>query len=108
MNRRGFLGGMLAACAAPAIVRAGSLMAGRGLIVPMNGLVKRVDVLYGWSVADSGFSVRTTDVYQIEDYPGSVLDNLHRNAQRDLNRNIRALVDMIPLLYDPISGIRCT
>lgn len=34
MNRRGFLAGMLAACAAPAVVKAGILMPSRGIIVP--------------------------------------------------------------------------
>jgi hypothetical protein len=33
MDRRGFLGSILAACAAPAIVRASSLMQGRGIVV---------------------------------------------------------------------------
>lgn len=33
MNRRGFLGSILAACAAPAIVRAQSLMPGRGIVL---------------------------------------------------------------------------
>lgn len=47
MNRRGFMGSMLALCAAPAIVRASSLMKlapgferlESGLIVPGNGLL---------------------------------------------------------------------
>ena len=38
MNRRGFLGTCLALAAAPAIVRASSLMPGRGLIVPRQDL----------------------------------------------------------------------
>ncbi len=36
MNRRGFLNGVLAACAAPAVVRAGSLMK---IVVPSTDLV---------------------------------------------------------------------
>lgn len=39
MNRRGFLGAMLAACAAPAIVRADSLMR----IVPRDTLIAEFD-----------------------------------------------------------------
>lgn len=39
MNRRGFLGAMLAACAAPAIVRAGSLMRINPAIVPDDRVV---------------------------------------------------------------------
>lgn len=36
MNRRGFLGGILAACAAPAIVKAELLMPVRKIVVPAN------------------------------------------------------------------------
>lgn len=42
MNRRGFLGGILAACAAPAIVKAELLMPVRKIVVPnetISGLV---------------------------------------------------------------------
>lgn len=39
MDRRGFLGSMLAACAAPAIVRASSLMKCSGIIVPSQELL---------------------------------------------------------------------
>lgn len=39
MDRRGFLGSMLAACAAPAIVRASSLMKCSGIIVPSQDLL---------------------------------------------------------------------
>ncbi len=39
MDRRGFLGAMLAACAAPAIVRAGSLMRINPAIVPDDRVV---------------------------------------------------------------------
>lgn len=44
MNRRGFLGAMLAACAAPAIVRAGSLMRiNQKIIIPESPAM-----LYDW------------------------------------------------------------
>lgn len=36
MERRGFLGAMLAACAAPAIVRAASLMKVSGIVIPTD------------------------------------------------------------------------
>ena len=45
MDRRGFLGAILAAGAAPAIVRIGSLMPVQSIIVPTTRQV--VDVLYG-------------------------------------------------------------
>ncbi len=45
MKRRDFLGTMLAACAAPAIVRAGSIMRVRGLIVPRQGLILAADLM---------------------------------------------------------------
>lgn len=39
MNRRGFLTGMAAAIAAPAVVRSGVLMPLRGIVMPTNHLV---------------------------------------------------------------------
>lgn len=36
MNRRGFLGSILALCAAPAIVRIGSLMPVRNIVLPTD------------------------------------------------------------------------
>lgn len=44
MNRRGFLGGILAACAAPAIVKAELLMPVRKIIVPAYTCFVPVDV----------------------------------------------------------------
>ena len=46
MNRRGFLGTMLAARAAPAIVRAGSLMKVREIIIPTTGEVYDINFKY--------------------------------------------------------------
>lgn len=43
MDRRGFLGAMLAACAAPAVVRAGSLMRINPAIVVPTMEIGRVD-----------------------------------------------------------------
>lgn len=46
MNRRGFLGAMLTACAAPAIVRADSLMR----IVPVEPVYTFKEYMLGFSV----------------------------------------------------------
>lgn len=61
MNRRGFLVGMLAACAAPAVVKAASLMPVRSRIILPR--IERVDVLYGWSATESGIAIRTMNQY---------------------------------------------
>lgn len=61
MNRRGFLSGILALGVAPAIVRAGRLMPGRGLIVPAafhpDAFILQSPVLTGL--------VRETSLYDI-------------------------------------------
>lgn len=53
MNRRGFLGTMLALGAAPAVVRAESLMR---IVVPTTREVmdiNRLDTLYGWAATET-------------------------------------------------------
>lgn len=66
MNRRNFLTSMLAACAAPAIVRADSLMR----IVPRNELI------FGFDLAsEDSISV----VFSPYDFTREVLDVLHKN-----------------------------
>ena len=53
MNRRGFLGTMLAACAAPAIVRAASLMPGKGLLVPSGEII--LPGRLGWAAWNAAY-----------------------------------------------------
>lgn len=58
MNRRGFLGAMLAACAAPAIVKAEILMPVRQIIVPLPftvGIDFGVGCFEGFSIIESEF-----------------------------------------------------
>lgn len=57
MNRRNFLGAMLAACTAPAIVRAGSLMriAAPEIIVPdMTVILQQYSTLYAQTAREIG------------------------------------------------------
>lgn len=57
MNRRGFLAAMLAAAAAPAIVRAASLMPGRGIIVPSNELFRgELGIVRGMAIYQHEFN----------------------------------------------------
>lgn len=50
MNRRSFLTAVLATCAAPAIVRASSLMPARGIVVPTTAEVLAINA--GGTYAD--------------------------------------------------------
>lgn len=58
MNRRNFLGAMLAACAAPAVVRAGSLMRiNPAIVVPdVTVVLQQYSTLFG-------FADKTDDLY---------------------------------------------
>lgn len=57
MNRRGFLGAMLAACAAPAIVRAESIMriaAPEIIVSDVAAIVSQYEALYGFTAMEIG------------------------------------------------------
>ena len=75
MNRRGFLGTCLALAAAPAIVRASSLMPGRGLIVPSLGLYSPDGTVMNarWLEIPEGESIRIVQLGFNDSYLGKVI-----------------------------------
>ena len=70
MNRRGFLGAMLAACAAPAIVRAESLMRiapvapPQGFVLTAGGLYTQSGILLANPVGPTIREAAATELYK--------------------------------------------
>lgn len=64
MNRRGFIGAILAAGLAPAIVRVASLMPVRGIVLPSTE--ETIDILYGYAtpqlIAREGLQILKTKI----------------------------------------------
>jgi P22 coat protein - gene protein 5 len=58
LTRRGFLGAMLAACAAPAIVRAGSLMKVSGIIIPAQDIITLTEAQATFVTGNSLLSIQ--------------------------------------------------
>jgi hypothetical protein len=63
MQRRGFLGSILAACMAPAIVRASSLMPGRALTLSDGGIIVGDSIME--TIMTTGGNLMTGDIITI-------------------------------------------
>lgn len=68
MNRRGFIAGMLAACAAPAVVKAASLMPVRAIIVPPFEIITLNQAFH----VDTTFTMSDLTL-SIDDFAGRIL-----------------------------------
>jgi hypothetical protein len=93
MNRRGFLGAMIAAAAAPAIVRASSLMpvaAPKVWTPPQTLFTGELGYI-------EGFRFYESHVLDAMTY-GIGMAKLYRPRQRKDNRTMRELLDAMPLV----------
>lgn len=103
MNRRGFLGSILTACVAPAIVRADRLMR----VVPRDATVLPINInpldydvvvdvgpiFRGQLGSYGGVTIRQTVI------TSNIIERLHREAQAEINRQRRALLDNLVFVH---------
>ena len=74
LNRRGLLRSLLAAIAAPAIVRVENLMVlPAKILLPEEPVVRELDILYGYMYARPEWTVAIPDIMKLDDYSERIL-----------------------------------